>query len=242
MHTIGTNWASGGIWNLTQTAKTDMKTSMLNAFSMSVRQQTYYAYMSTLFQVGLPQQNDNQPGQGIPTDAQWFCCITYHTTPSNTQFGDIKTFIADGGISTMYNSNNAGPNCGNPPEVCLGNGQRYQPLAAAGVFDGASGPTNLVVFNFSKNWNGAPASTGASNHEGGLHGAGYDNSVSLGLMQDITSQPGEIQDKSDVQGGFYPPTFWFQAFPIQTFACPESGDATSVNLERSGTWYQWLSQ
>ena len=240
MNTVASNWINGP-WELSGTEVTDMTTSMINAYTISVRQQAYYAYLSEYDQVAAAHPANGGSGwpgfPGDPETAPWLCWLQYTENDDSSETGWIATFTANGG-SDNKNHDFSTLSIGNGG---IGDGQVYLPLAAKSIWTGADEPENVVVYNFSTGWNGSKATKGKATLDG-LTGQGYEYAVSLGLMQNIASQPADFKTASDVSAGAYPPTFWFNAFSMKALSCPgESNPPNAVDLSADGSLYQWLS-
>ena len=233
MGAVEAKLVNNGPWEFTP----DQIAFMSNAWNVSVRQQTYYAYWPKLYNLGAARLSSDGHAPAVSGSGSWNCFGQYCANSADGEYGNayIYPFVKNGGLTFQgikdQNSSTDVPGTGTDG---IGDGPTYLPLYD--IFN--NDPATLVVYMFEEGWD-LDMLGKDSNHnyycadeDPGTKGAGYEKIIGTDLMTSIAEQI-TFSTKNDSAGNFYPPTFWFNARASQQLVCSDTS-GTNVNLQANG--------
>ena len=231
MGAVEAKLVNNGPWEFTP----DQITFMSNAWNVSVRQQTYYAYWPKLYNLGAARLSSDGHASAVSGSGSWNCFGQYCANSADGDYGNayIYPFVKNGGLTFQgikdQNSSTDVPGTGTDG---IGDGPAYLPLYD--IFN--NDPATLVVYMFEEGWDldmlgkDSKGNYYCADEDPGTKGDGYEKIIGADLMTLIAEQI-NFSTSSASAGNFYPPTFWFNARASQQLVCDTD---TSVKLQANG--------
>ena len=231
MMAVEANLANNGPWDFTQ----EQINFMSNAWNVSARQQTYYAYWPKLYNLGAARVSAYGPPPTVSHYTSWNCLGYYgvNSFEGEYQLANIYPFVNNGGITfSGYKDNNSNTDVPGTGTDGIGDGPTYLPLFD--IFDNDNdndpAPAKLVVYMFEEQWDLSMIKGWATDSKGGTYGKGYEYIIGTDLMTSIAEQI-NFSTSSASAANFYPPTFWFNARTPNHLVCDTQ---TNVALKANG--------